>query len=52
MADVFVIVEPPLAKLHNTRAFMQAIYVNASASEKAEMKPLESAALSVMRNLP
>jgi hypothetical protein len=41
-----------LAKLHNTRAFVQAIYVNGSVSEKAELDALESSALSVMRKLP
>lgn len=41
-----------LAKLHNTKGFAQVIYVNASASDKVELAPLASAALSVLRNLP
>lgn len=41
-----------LAKLHNTKGFVQVIYLNASASDKAELDALEAAALSVMRGLP
>jgi hypothetical protein len=50
-ADVFAS-QAGLAKLHNTKGFIQVIYVNASASDKAEFAPLASAALSVLRDLP
>jgi hypothetical protein len=49
--DVFAS-QAGLAKLHNTKGFVQVVYVNASASDKAELDALEAAALSVMRGLP
>ena len=44
--------DPRFTLLDGTRAFVQAIYVNGSVSEKAELDALESSALSVMRKLP
>jgi len=41
-----------LAKLHNTRAFVEAIYVNATASDNDALAPLRSAALDGLRRLP
>lgn len=41
-----------LAKLHNTRAFLQVIYVNATASDNAALAPLRSASLEALRKLP
>jgi hypothetical protein len=41
-----------LAKLHNTRAFLEAIYVNATASDNEALAPLRSAALGGLRGLP
>jgi hypothetical protein len=41
-----------LAKLHNTRAFLQVIYVNATASDQEALAPLGSASLEALRTLP
>ncbi len=41
-----------LAKLHNTKAFVTAIYVNATASENESLKTLVSPALDTLRALP
>ena len=44
--------EAGLAKLHNTKAFVNAIYVNASASENENLIVLRNSALSVLTKLP
>lgn len=44
--------ERGLAKLHNTRAFAQAIYVTASASEQPALKALVPGATQLLRALP
>jgi hypothetical protein len=41
-----------LAKLHNTKAFVQVIYVNATASDNEALAPLEPAALEALGTLP
>ena len=41
-----------LARLHNTKAFAQVIYVNASASENAAIKALLPGALALLTSLP
>lgn len=41
-----------LAKLHNTRAFAQVIYVNATASENTDIKALLPGALDLLKRLP
>lgn len=41
-----------LARIHNVKAFMQAIYVNASASTREELAPLQAASLAVLSDLP
>jgi len=41
-----------LAKLHNTRAFIQAIYVNATASDNEALKMLVPPTLDTLRTLP
>lgn len=41
-----------LARLHNTRAFLQAIYVNATASDRESLAPLGSGALDALGTLP
>ena len=44
--------ETGLAKLHNTKAFVNAIYINASVSENEGVKALQSGALNVLKKLP
>lgn len=41
-----------LAKLHNTRAFLEAIYVNATAGSNEALAPLGTASLEALRTLP
>jgi len=41
-----------LAKLHNTRAFLQVIYVNATATDNEDLAPLRSASLEALKTLP
>lgn len=40
-----------LAKLHNTRAFAQAVYVSATASEDQALAPLRAGALALLQSL-
>ncbi len=49
--DVFIS-QAGLAKLHNTRAFAEAIYVSAVGSDKPEFEALAAGALSLLRELP
>jgi hypothetical protein len=44
--------EPGLAKLHNLRAFSQAVYVSAMASENPVYEPAGAAALQLLASLP
>ena len=44
--------EAGLAKLHNTKAFVNAIYINASLSQSENVKALETGALNVLMKLP
>lgn len=44
--------EAGLAKLHNTRDFLNAIYVNASVSQNENVKALQNSALNIMKQLP
>ncbi|MGD9256282.1 MAG: DUF2785 domain-containing protein [Gammaproteobacteria bacterium] len=41
-----------LARLHNIRAFAQAIYVNSTASDQESLAPLRSSALEALKKLP
>ena len=41
-----------LARLHNIRAFVQAIYVNSTASDQESLAPLRSSALEALKKLP
>ncbi len=50
-SDVFAS-QTGLAKLHNTRAFLEAVYVNATASDNNALAPLRSASLEALRRLP
>lgn len=44
--------EAGLAKLHNTKAFVNAIYINASLSQNENVKMLTNASLEVLKKLP
>lgn len=44
--------EAGLTKLHNTKAFLNAIYVNASATSDENIKMLETPALTALKQLP
>ena len=44
--------EVGLAKLHNAKAFVNAIYINASASQNENVKALANSALNVLKELP
>lgn len=44
--------EKGLAKLHNTKAFLNAVYVNASASANDNVRMLETSALEALKELP
>jgi hypothetical protein len=41
-----------LAKLHNTRAFAEAVFIAARVSEESELEPLAAGALALLRALP
>jgi hypothetical protein len=49
--DVFAS-QAGLAKLHNTRAFAEAVYVRAVGSDKPEVEALAAGALALLRELP
>jgi hypothetical protein len=44
--------ESGLAKLHNTKAFLNAIYVNTSASQNEQIQMLRAGALDALKQLP
>ena len=44
--------EAGLARLHNTKAFLNAVYVNASASDNENIKMLQTSALDALKQLP
>jgi hypothetical protein len=44
--------EAGLAKLHNAKAFLNAVYVNASVSQNDNVKALQNSALNVLKKLP
>jgi len=50
-SDVFTS-EKGLAKLHNTKAFLNSIHLNASVTENTNIKTLEGSALNVLKKLP